>query len=64
MYNLLLWRCWSVKLVFDVRTGEDGGATVNVYAVPNLLRVSVAKSEKVTDVSSIVATVRAKALHQ
>jgi hypothetical protein len=62
--NLLLWRCWSDKLVFEVRTDEEGDATVNVYAVPNLLRISVAKNEKLTDVSGIITTIRAKALEQ
>jgi hypothetical protein len=64
MCNLFLWRCWSDKLVFDVRTGEEGGSTVNVYAVPNLLRIGAAKNEKVTDVSGIIATLRAKALER
>jgi len=62
--NLLFWRCWSDKLLFAVAGGKDGRTAVNVYAIPNLLRVGVAKTENISDAGRIVEAVKEKALHR
>jgi hypothetical protein len=47
----------SDKLLFDVHTSGEGRAIVNVYVVPNLFRVSIAKNENVSDAGRVVAAV-------
>jgi hypothetical protein len=52
--NLVLWRCWSDRLLFKLKN-EDGHRTiVNVYAVPNLMRIAVRKHEKLMDLHNLV----------
>jgi hypothetical protein len=47
--NWILWRSWSDKLLFEMRGAEGGKAVLNVYAVPNLLRMSLRRDERVVD---------------
>jgi hypothetical protein len=61
--NLIFWRCSSDKLQFDVHTSSNGGAIVNVYAVPNPFRMSVPKSANISDVGHIVVAVREALRH-
>jgi hypothetical protein len=43
--NWVLWRCWSGKLLFEVREAEDGKTAIDVYALPDLFRIRGRKSE-------------------
>ncbi len=59
--NLFLWSCWSDKLLFAVTAGSGGRARVNVYSIPNLLKVRIAITESVSDARQVIAAVQQKA---
>ena len=62
LVNLVLWRCWSDKLVFEISTTGGASTTVKVYAIPNLFRTGVGSNEKVFDLARIVDAVKVNAL--
>jgi hypothetical protein len=53
--NWGLWRCWSDRILFEVRDTGDGRAEVSVYAIPNLFRISAATGEPRTDLHKFVS---------
>ena len=53
--NFVLWRCWSDKLLFELKSGDGVRTNVNVYVIPNLMRIKVGKDEKLTDLDDLVA---------
>jgi len=53
-FNMGLWRCWSDRILLRVRP-RDTGSSVQVYALPNLLRSRVSKSERLVNLSEVVA---------
>ena len=57
--NFALWRCWSDKLLFVLKS-EDGVRTaVNIYAVPKLMRFRVRKDEELTELDDLIARLAA-----
>ena len=52
--NLIFWRCWNDRLLFDIRATSNGNAVVNAYVVPNLFMVSVPKGGNMHDAGRIV----------
>lgn len=59
--SLLLWRSWTDKLLFTVAAGKSGRTRVNVYAIPNLLKVKRARNEDVRDAGEVIAAVQQQA---
>jgi hypothetical protein len=52
--EMLVWRCWSDKLLF--RFIEKGGETaVDVYAVPNLLRLRIGRDDRTVDLEQLLS---------
>jgi hypothetical protein len=43
--NMLLWRCWSDKVMIRTTTDSPNKTRVDVYAIPNMFRVKVGKNE-------------------
>src|SRR5579864_4743106 len=43
--NMIAWRCWSDKLVFEVKPISEGSTRVTVFAIPNLFRIRVKSDE-------------------
>lgn len=54
-FNMVLWRCWSDKVLLQVRTPERARTQVGMYAIPNLLRIWVRRGEEVVDLK-VLAT--------
>lgn len=53
--NLVLWRCWSDRLVFDMKELDAAKTEVTIYSIPNLFRVNLKPNEKTTDLSKLVS---------
>jgi len=53
--NTILWRCWSDKLLFEVKGIDATKTQIGVYAVPNLLRFKVEQSEKTIELKELVS---------
>jgi hypothetical protein len=53
--NFVLWRCYSDKLIFELKSADGVRTNVNVYAIPNLIRIKVGEGEKLTDLDDLVA---------
>ena len=57
-FNMGLWRCWSDKLLLEVRDAGDDGSAIGVYALPNLTRWRVRKGEQVHELGQLVSALR------
>ncbi len=44
LMNWIIWRCWSDELLFRVRAAADGDTTIEVYAIPNLFKITAEKT--------------------
>jgi hypothetical protein len=53
--NMILWRCWSDKLLFEVKKLDHNSTSVSIYAIPNLFRVIVGEDETVTNLNDLVS---------
>ena len=53
--DMICWRCWSDKLVFEVKEIEKTKTRINVYAVPNLLRLKVGQNEKIVELKELIS---------
>ena len=53
--NTILWRCWSDKLLFEVKGIDATNTQIGVYAVPNLLRFKVKQREKTIELKELVS---------
>jgi len=53
LVNMGLWRCWSDKLLLQIKSVHPNMTSVSVYAIPNLWRIR--SSEKVTDIESLLS---------
>ena len=51
--NAVLWRCWSDKLLLEVREIDEERTQINVFAIPNLLRFKVGQHEKTVDLEAL-----------
>lgn len=56
--NMGFWRCWSDSLLFQISEIGETETRVNVYALPNLLRSSVGRNERIVEVKELVSEVR------
>jgi hypothetical protein len=54
-FNMLIWRCWSDRLLFKVTKSGAHDTKVDVYTIPNLFRIRVRADETVVDVQKLVA---------
>jgi len=55
LLNVGLWRCWSDKLVFEIRRVEAVKTQVETYAVPNLFRFRTNKNEEAIEVKKLAS---------
>ncbi len=44
--DIVLWRCWSDKLLIRLTESADQRTSIRVVAIPNLFRSSVRKQER------------------
>jgi len=56
--NMIVWRCWSDKLIFRAREAGDGETKVDIYAVPSFLRLSVRSNEVVVEIRKLLSQLR------
>jgi len=47
-------------LLFELKSADGVRTNVNVYAIPNLIRVEVGKDEKLTDLDDFIARLEAE----
>jgi hypothetical protein len=53
--NATLWRCWSDKLIFEIKRIDTAKTEVRVYAVPNLLRHKIRDGEKEVELQKLIS---------
>jgi len=53
--NMIFWRCWSDRLLFEVREIDATRTRVSVYAIPNLLRFKVGQNEKIVELKALIS---------
>lgn len=56
--DMLVWRCWSDRLVIQVRQLGPGRSTLEMSALPNLFRYKVGRGERLCDIEALVAELR------
>ena len=56
-FNMILWKCWSDKILFHVI--ETGARTTEIraYAIPNFFRMKTTETEKVGSATAVVKQV-------
>jgi len=52
--NLVLWRCWSDKLVFNMKELDGAKTEVTIYSIPNLFRLNLKPNQKTTDLNGLI----------
>jgi hypothetical protein len=53
--NVILWRCWSDKLVFVVKRVDTAKTHVKIYAVPNLFRYRTRRDEETVELRELIS---------
>ena len=54
-FNMVLWRCWSDRLIFEVKALGATKTQVTIYTVPNLFRLKVEKNEETIELNKLVS---------
>lgn len=57
-FNLLLWRCWSDNVLLHVEDAGAGRTRVQIYALPNLLKIR-AREDELVDLRQVIAALQA-----
>lgn len=53
--NVIFWRCWSDKLVFEIKRIDSAKTQVKIYAVPNLFRYRTHRDEETVELRELVS---------
>jgi len=53
--NMVFWRTWSDKLVFEIKRLNAAETQVKVFTVPNLFRLNVEKNEEPIELNNLVS---------
>ena len=53
--NLVLWRCWNDRLLFNMKELDAANTEVTIYSIPNLFRLNLKPDEKTTDLTKLVS---------
>ena len=53
-----VWRCWSDKLLFEVKPMDSQTSSISVSAIPNLLRIGTKPHETVVDAQALVSQLK------
>jgi hypothetical protein len=53
--NVIFWRCWSDKLVFEVKRTGTAETEVKIYAVPNVFRYRTRKDEVTVELRELIS---------
>lgn len=56
--NMLLWRCWSDKVLVKTEASGHGKTRVDVYEIPNMFRIKVRKGEQVRNINELLGQLR------
>ena len=54
-FNMIMWKCWSEKLIFKLKETEKNRTRIDIIQVPNLFRIRVKKGEKLVDLDNLVS---------
>jgi len=54
LMNLILWKWWGNKLLFEVREINDSKTRVDIFGIPAFFRTRIKKGEKVIDLDKLV----------
>lgn len=54
LFNMILWKCWGDKLLFEVKCIEENRTTIDIFAIPNLFRTRAKKAEKPADLDKLL----------
>lgn len=57
-FNLVIWQCWSDKLLIHFENDADRKTNIRVYAIPNLFRLAMKKDEHEVSLNSLLAEIR------
>jgi hypothetical protein len=55
LINMGFWRCWSDKVLFEIKEVSPNVSSISVYGIPNLLRMRVKPGETVSDLDAMVS---------
>lgn len=58
IFDMLIWQCWSDKLIFEIKEVDENRTKVSIFAVPNLFRIKIKKGEKVADPHKLVSQLK------
>jgi hypothetical protein len=58
LVNFLLWGCWADKAIVRLTAAEGSTTRVEIYCIPNLLRLKVKVEERVFAREELGASVR------
>jgi hypothetical protein len=53
--NVIFWRCWCDKLVFEVKRTSTAETQVKIYAVPNVFRYRTYENEEAIELKKLVS---------
>jgi hypothetical protein len=53
--NMVLWRCWNDRIVFEIKRIDAANTRVRVFTVPNLFRFKVEKNERPIELNDLVS---------
>jgi hypothetical protein len=58
LINMLLWRCWADKLLFEVKQIDEDKTKVDIFGLPNLFRIKVKEGEAITSIEEITSRLK------
>ena len=53
--NMLLWKCYSDKLLLKIKEVDQSKTRVDIYAIPNLFRLKIKKGEQASDPHELIS---------
>jgi hypothetical protein len=55
LINTGFWRCWSDKILFEIKEVSPTVSSIIVYGIPNLLKMRVKPGETVRDLDAMMS---------
>jgi len=58
LFNMVFWKSYGDKLLFQVKETGKNETKVEIFGIPNLFKIKVRKGEKLEDLDKLVTQLR------
>src|SRR5262249_47005547 len=57
--NFGFWKCWSEKLLIEIKPMDSSGSSVSIYGIPSLWKIKMNRGDSPADIKALVSRLAA-----